>query len=103
MAQSAVYTVSMIARANQLVSESFKWTRGRRKSDGLTFVIFPSSKPGRTYYSSQIGCTCPSWSYRKACSHVLALVTEATKAQESAGRKPLLKTYEEIYGLVDAF
>jgi hypothetical protein len=99
--QTGSYTVSMVARANQLVSESYKWTRARRKSDGLALVIFPSSKPGRTYYASQIGCTCPGYLHRGACSHVLALLTEATKAQEAAARPT--KRYEDYWGNDDAF
>jgi len=100
MAQ-AVYTESMQANAARLIESAATWTRGRRKRDGLTFVIFPSSKPGKAHYANELSCTCPSYNYRGACSHVLAVHIEAEQARERAAR-PLM-TYEEVFGNVDAF
>lgn len=100
MAQ-AVYTESMQANAARLVESAPTWTRGRRKRDGLTFVIFPSSKPGKAHYANELACTCPSYNYRGACSHVLAVHIEAEQARERAARPLLL--YENLYGLDEAF
>jgi hypothetical protein len=106
VATTTVYTQSQIKRANELLQTAQTWTRGRRKADGLSLVIFPASKPGHAWYTSQLGCTCPGHWHRGTCSHLLAVQIEAKRAQESAAKKPL-KTYEDLWGdddqTVDAF
>lgn len=88
MATKAVYTQSMQAKASVLVEQAITWTRATRKSDGLAFVIFPSSKPGKAWYATEYGCNCPSYTHRGACSHQLAVKTEAEQARERAAVKP---------------
>lgn len=68
-----VYTPSMEASATVLVENAHTWTRGVVKRTGARFVIFPSSKPGAAHYASADACTCRSWNFRLACSHVLAV------------------------------
>lgn len=80
------FTPSMQANAERLVSMAHTWTRATRKRDRMAFVIFPSSKPGRAYYSNERACTCPSYTHRLACSHVLACRLEAEEAREQATR-----------------
>lgn len=92
---TTVYTDSMKARAEILVSESKTWTRGRRKSDSLAFVIFPSSKPGRAYYSTETACSCPSYYHRLACSHVLAVKTDNERVRAEADRPR--KSYDALF------
>ncbi len=104
MTAQAGYTDSQRARAAALVENAKLWTRGRRKRDGLAFVLFGSSKPGHAYYANEFSCTCSGFLYRGKCSHELAVRTEAEAAREQfAPTVKTLKTYEEVYGLVDAF
>ena len=90
------YTNNQLKRANELLQGAQTWTRGRRKSDGLSLVIFPSSKPGHAYYTSQIGCTCPGYFHRGGCAHALAVQLEAKWAQEAAA-KPSKLRYEDLF------
>lgn len=83
-------TDSMRAHADLLLSRSHLWTRATRKSDGLAFVIFPSSRSNTAYYTRCDGgaCTCKGYLWRGVCSHALACQIDAERAREAAGRKP---------------
>lgn len=103
MAAPAVYSESQRARAAALVETAKTWTRGTRKRDGLAFVLFPSSKPEQAYYTTETACTCKGFLHRGACSHVLAVQTEAQQARELMTRRR--PTLDELYDnhLVSAF
>lgn len=102
--QPPVYTSSMEARAAVLVGQAQTWARGVRHRDGLAFVVFASSKPGTVYYTTESGCTCPSYWHRGACSHVLAVQVEARQARAAVGPRALDRM-NELFDrqLVDAF
>lgn len=73
------YSDSQRARAAILVEHAKTWTRGTRKRDGLPFILFPSSKPGHAYYTTETACSCQGFYYRGACAHVLAVQIEAER------------------------
>lgn len=100
---SPVYTSAMEARAASLLETAQTWTWGRRKADGVQFVLFSSSRPGHAYYtrSDGQGCTCPSYAYRGACSHSLACRRNLEQIRVRYARP--IKTYEEMFGLDEAF
>ena len=111
MATQSIPTPSQLAYAETLLSRSRTWTRGRRKSDGLSFVVFESSRTNpdgtkRGYYTRGDGqaCTCKSWLYRGECSHAIAVRRDVERARAESDR-PRLKTLSELYDshLVDAF
>ena len=61
-------------RALAVLATADRWTFGHRMADGLAFAIIPASKPGATYFTSAIGCTCPDHRERGgACKHMTAL------------------------------
>lgn len=73
----------MVEHADMLVQRAKFWTRGVRKSDGLAFVCFPSSRGGRAaYYTNERACSCPSFQFRHECAHRLAVRAEAEAARE---------------------
>ena len=92
MAQAA-YTLSQQASAERLLAQSLTWTRGRRKSDGLSFIIFPSSDNRTAYYANERACTCRGFQHRGRCSHELAVKREAEQAREQATRP----RYEDLF------
>ena len=98
MQARTVYTKAQLRRAHELLKSAKTWTRGRRKADGVAFVLFPSSKPGSAHYTRVDGgeCTCKGFEYRRACTHSLAAELDTKWAREAA-RKPL-KRYEDILG-----
>ena len=57
-------------KALAILGQAHTWTHGTRKSDGLAFAVVPASKPGHTYYVSELGCTCPDATRRGGvCKH----------------------------------
>ena len=76
-----LYTRYQKDHADVLVQRAKFWTRGVRKSDRLAFVIFPSSRATAekptAYYTTERGCTCPSFYHRGSCAHELAVRTVA--------------------------
>jgi hypothetical protein len=99
-----LYSRAQQERAMRLVERADQWAEGRRKSDGLRFNVFASESAPGVYYQTHLnglGCTCPGAqkSKRGRCFHQLAcqIVTERAQAPRP------LKTYDEVYGLVDAF
>lgn len=52
-------------------------------------------------YTTERGCNCPSYTHRLACSHVLAVKTEAEAARETVGYRPAADS--DSSDLVDAF
>jgi hypothetical protein len=86
-------------RAHELLATVKTWTRGRRKADGVAFVLFPGSKPGTAWYTRVDGavCDCPGFAYRQSCAHALAAQLDTKWAREAAARKPLL-SYDDIMG-----
>lgn len=93
---TTVYTDSMRARAATLLETAKTWNWGRRKSDGIQFVLFSSSRPGHAYYTSQIACSCTGYLHRGACSHQLAVSLHVERVQEEAAR-PKRPTYEDLW------
>lgn len=95
---TTAYTISQIASAEQLLARSTGWTRGRRKTDGLSFVIFPSSNGRDAYYTrgDGNGCSCRGWLYRGRCAHSLAVKRDAQAARKAA-TQPKRRGYDEIY------
>lgn len=87
-----VITSSMQAHAEQLVSESYRWSRGRSKVSGAEFYVIPASTTNAAHYTSEDGCTCKSFTYRGQCSHRLAVQIHEADADidahmaESAGQ-----------------
>ena len=69
-ATTAEPTASMLAGAEQLLSDPSRWTAARRKSDGRRFWIV-AGKSG-VYYCDATACTCPSGRHRGCCSHQVA-------------------------------
>jgi hypothetical protein len=107
MAIQPIVTDSMRAYARVLLSKSPKWARGVDREKGVAFVMFTSSRTDKdgkpTYHKTRCdgnGCTCRGYLYRGVCSHALACRWEAAEARESFA---LIKTYDEVYGNVDAF
>lgn len=107
---SPVYTASQQAHAQVLLERSKRWARGVRNRDGLAFVTFASSRLGKDgqpvyYRATESACNCPSFNYRLACSHQLAVKIEAEQARESVGPRSALDRMNELMSaqLVDAF
>ena len=106
---TAVYTDSMKAQAQALLSRSHHWARGKRNSDDLEVVLFLSSQTTPDglpiHYMTRLdgkGCTCRSWLFRSACSHALAcqMVSER-QARAEADSKPR-KSYNQLFGVCEA-
>jgi predicted nucleic acid-binding Zn finger protein len=67
-------TPSMTAKAVTLLEERNRWHSGRSKLSGLRFWLMPSSDRTASYTVGRDTdfCSCRSWLYRSACSHVEA-------------------------------
>lgn len=110
--QMAVYSPTVQKRAAELVAKADKWAEGHDLKTGMRFVTFTSNQAPKAgeplvLYYTRIdgrGCTCPAARKSRTgrCHHKLACQIVTERVQEQAARKPL-KTYEEVYGLVDAF
>ena len=93
------YTISQQASAERLLADSLIWVRGRRKADGVSFVVFPSSNGRSAYYASLLNggaCTCRGFLHRGRCSHELALKRDAEQAREVA-TKPKRRGYADLF------
>jgi hypothetical protein len=80
-----LYTRYQKDHADVLLSRSKFWTWGRRKRDGLSFVVFPSSRATAekpiAYYTTASACSCPSFQHRGSCAHELSVRMEAEQAR----------------------
>ena len=81
-------TDSMRAHAEVLRTRSARWCKGHRLSDGLPIYLFRSSRTNADgnpvlWETRQDGlsCNCPSFVYRSACSHALAVQIADTADQ----------------------
>lgn len=96
---TTVYTPSMQAQATVLLERASRWARGTRNRDGLPIVLFVSSRTdaaGNPIYwktrADGLGCDCPSWLYRGACSHALACQMDT---QRQAQQQPSATAWRE--------
>lgn len=100
MAQKSI--TAMEAHADVLLSRSDRWATGTLNETGLTFYLFTSSRLGPDgqpilYHTIRDGsfCDCPSYKYRSACCHSLAVKRAAEAAREAVG--PKRATYATLY------
>ena len=70
------------AAVQACLSQSDRWIRGTRKSDGLPFFAIPSSTGEHIYFATASNCTCPDSNNRqRRCKHSLAV--EQVEAAET--------------------
>jgi hypothetical protein len=83
---TASVTQSMAARAEILVSEQHRWSRGQSKATGQPFWVIPGCDGKTAHWTAIDGrcCSCKSFTFRGACSHVEAVrLYEQRTAQEN--------------------
>lgn len=96
MAQASIS--AMDAHAMVLLSRSDRWAKAVRH-DGRVFTLFAGST-GKTYWTTEVSCSCPGFEWRQNCAHRTAVVREAEKARELATRRP---RYENPHDLAEVF
>jgi ribosomal protein L44E len=72
---SSSVTQSMAAKAEILVSEQHRWSRGQSKATGQPFWVIPGCDGKTAHWTAIDGrcCSCKSFTFRGACSHVEAV------------------------------
>lgn len=94
------FTSSMQAHAEVLVSRRSRWCKGQRNSDGAPMFLFSSSRTdteGRPIIHRTRAdggyCSCPSFEFRQACSHALAVRMAKEQADFDAESDALFSGY----------
>ena len=75
----ATPTASQQAAAQVLLEDPGRWSSGRSKETGQAFWLVRGSQ-GRSYFVTPEGCTCPGFTYRGVCSHVIAATMKECQA-----------------------
>jgi hypothetical protein len=68
---SSSVTQSMAAKAEILVSEQHRWSRGQSKATGQPFWVIPGCDGKTAHWTAidgMLGCSCKSFTFRGACS-----------------------------------
>ena len=93
-----VYTDGMHAHAQTLYARRHLWAEGTLMSSGLTFYLFTSSKTNpddspKLYHTVRDGsfCSCKGYTYRRTCSHSIAVRRAAEEARAAVTRRPRLE------------
>ena len=103
----ATVTPAVHQRAEQLAERIPLMARGHSKLDGCGFYVIPSSTKPQTvaYYSSDLGCTCPSFRHRGVCCHQQAclIVLQRQTAAMVAATVPAPKSAQQRYAEAGPF
>lgn len=87
---SSSVTQSMAAKAEILVSEQHRWSRGQSKATGQPFWVIPGCDGKTAHWTAIDGrcCSCKSFTFRGACSHVEAVRLYEERTAQDAGLAP---------------
>ena len=97
----ATLSQATLAEANRLAHQAHTWHTGTSKRDGRPFFVIPSrTEPSVAHWTTSYGCTCKGFRKHGDCAHAEAV--RMHEAWERMTTRPI-KTYEDIYGLEDAF